>query len=136
MPYTSGNMFMYKYVVECIGRVPKNVLCYHRVGRVLSFFSKRLNWDLPTPHPQASVPAPPHRPGSGGRGTLAGEKGVGRVPIPTRRHTLWYSLRICTLCVPSLSIRILIFHPPFPVGEESATITSEAECFTCREPLP
>ncbi len=35
-----------------------------------------------TPHPQAIVcPLPPV---SGGRGTLAGEKGVGRVPIPTR----------------------------------------------------
>jgi hypothetical protein len=48
----------------------------------------------PTPHPQASVP-PPF--GFGGRVTLAGERGVGRVPIPTRGHTLWYSLYICTL---------------------------------------
>jgi hypothetical protein len=38
----------------------------------------------PTPHPQASVPPAPLPPVSGGRGTLAGEKGVGRVPIPTR----------------------------------------------------
>ncbi len=38
--------------------------------------------------------------GSGGRGTLAGERRVGRVPIPTRGHTLWYSLYICTLCSP------------------------------------
>jgi hypothetical protein len=38
----------------------------------------------PTPHPQASVPPPL---GSGVRGTLAGEIGVGRVPIPTRGHT-------------------------------------------------
>jgi hypothetical protein len=30
-------------------------------------------------------------PGSGGRGTLAGERRVGRVPIPMRRHTLRYS---------------------------------------------
>ncbi len=29
---------------------------------------------------------------SWGRGTLAGERGVGRVPIPTREHILWYSL--------------------------------------------
>ncbi len=29
--------------------------------------------------------------------TLAGERGVGRVPIPTRGHTLWYSLYIRTL---------------------------------------
>jgi hypothetical protein len=59
----------------------------HRVGRVLSFFSSRRNWDSPTPHPQAFVP-PPF--GSGGRGTLAGERGGGRVPISTRGHTLWF----------------------------------------------
>jgi hypothetical protein len=51
----------------------------------------------PTPHPQASVP--PFPPGSGGRGTLAGGRGVGRVPIPTRGQTLWYSLYIRTLCI-------------------------------------
>jgi hypothetical protein len=28
-------------------------------------------------------------PGSGERGTLAGERGVGRVPIPKKGHTLW-----------------------------------------------
>jgi len=45
-------------------------------------YAPRRNWDSPpSPHPQASVPpAPCFR----GRGTLAGEKGVGRVPIPTR----------------------------------------------------
>jgi hypothetical protein len=32
-------------------------------------------------------------PDSGGEG----ERGVGRVPIPTRGHTLWYSLYIRTL---------------------------------------
>jgi hypothetical protein len=36
-------------------------------------------------------------PGFGGRGTLTGERGVGRVPIPTRGHTLWFSLYIRTL---------------------------------------
>ncbi len=35
----------------------------------------------PTPTPRLVCPLPPV---SGGRGTLAGEKGVGRVPIPTR----------------------------------------------------
>jgi hypothetical protein len=29
--------------------------------------------------------------------SLAGERGVGRVPIPTRGHTLWYSLYRGTL---------------------------------------
>jgi hypothetical protein len=33
----------------------------------------------------------------GVRGTLAGERGVGRVPILTRGHTLRYSVHICTL---------------------------------------
>jgi hypothetical protein len=31
---------------------------------------------------------------SGGRGIFAGERGGGRVPIPMRGHTLWYSLYI------------------------------------------
>ncbi len=46
---------------------------------------------------QASVPPPPPPPGSGGRDTLAGERGGGRVPIPTRGHSLWYSL-LYVLC--------------------------------------
>ncbi len=56
-------------------------------------FSSRLNWDSPTPHPQASVPPSLC---SGGRGTLTGERKGGRVLIPTRGHTLWYSLYIGT----------------------------------------
>jgi hypothetical protein len=36
----------------------------HRVGRVLSYFSSRRQWDSPTPHPQASVP--PFDSGEGG----------------------------------------------------------------------
>jgi hypothetical protein len=67
----------------------------HRVGRVLSIFSSRRNWDSPNPSPAGK--RPPHF-GSGGRGTLAGEKGGGRVPIPTRGHTLWYSIYIYVLC--------------------------------------
>jgi len=58
-------------------------------------FSSRGIGTPPTPHPQASGPPPP---GSGGRGTLAGERGGGRVPIPTRGHTLWYSIYIYVLC--------------------------------------
>ncbi len=59
----------------------------------------------PTPHPQASVP-PSFC--TGGRGTLAGERGVGRVPIPTRGHTLWCSSSIRTLWGPALQC----FFPP------------------------
>jgi hypothetical protein len=53
----------------------------HRVGRVLSFFAVVRIRTPPTPHPQASL-LPPF--GSGRRATLAGERGGGRVPIPTR----------------------------------------------------
>ncbi len=65
----------------------------HRAGRVLSFFSSRRNWDSPNPS-SAGECVPP---GSERRGTLAGERGGGRVPIPTRGHTLWYSLYVCNL---------------------------------------
>jgi hypothetical protein len=57
----------------------------------VSFFSSRRKWDSPNPSPAGECALPPP-PGSGGRGTLAGERGVGRVSIPTRGHTLWYSL--------------------------------------------
>jgi hypothetical protein len=67
---------------------------FHRVSMVLSF-SPVVGIDTPpTPYPQRVCPPPPC--GSGGRGTLASEKGGGRVPIPTREHTLWYSVNICT----------------------------------------
>jgi hypothetical protein len=49
---------------------------------------------LPQPLTRRRVCPPP---GSGGRGTVAGERGVGRVPIPTWGQTLWYSLHIRTL---------------------------------------
>ncbi len=55
-------------------------------------FSSRRNWDSPNPSPAGEcAPLPPC---FGARGTLAGERGGGRVPIPTRGHTLWYSLYI------------------------------------------
>ncbi len=68
---------------------------------MLSFFSSRQNWDSPNPSSAGKcAPPPPHPPpplGSGGRGTLAGERGVGRAPIPTSGHTLRYPLYIRTL---------------------------------------
>jgi hypothetical protein len=45
-------------------------------------YAPRRNWDSPQPPTRRLVCSLP--PVSGGRGTLAGEKGVGRVPIPTR----------------------------------------------------
>jgi hypothetical protein len=64
---------------------------FHRVGRVLSFFSSSRNYDSPNLSPAGECAPPPFF-GSGGRDILAGERGGGRVPIPTRGHTLWYSI--------------------------------------------
>jgi hypothetical protein len=61
---------------------------------VLSFFSSRRNWDSPTP-PSAGECVPSW---FMGEGKLACGRGVGGVPIPTRGHTLWYSIYIITLC--------------------------------------
>ncbi len=47
----------------------------HRVGRVLSFFSSRRNWDSPNPSPAGECDPPPLIPG-GGAHSLARE-GVG-----------------------------------------------------------
>jgi hypothetical protein len=63
----------------------------HRVGRVLSFFSSPRNWDSPTPSAAGECAAQPLV--RGGGHTRWGERGRG-VPIPTRRHTLWYSRSI------------------------------------------
>jgi hypothetical protein len=54
----------------------------------------------PNPSPAGEC-APPPVLGGGAHSTLAGKRGVGRVPIPTRGHTLWYSLyiRVRTLWV-------------------------------------
>jgi hypothetical protein len=57
-----------------------------------------LSSELGLPQPLTRRRVCPLPPRSGGSGTLAGERGVGRVPIPTRGQTLWYSLHIRTLC--------------------------------------
>jgi hypothetical protein len=76
----------------------------HRVGRVLSFFSSRRNWDYPNPL-LASECAPP--PALGGGAHSLAERGVGRVPIPTRGHTLWYSLYLHTLWSSPMKIQCI-----------------------------
>ncbi len=84
-----GTSWVHSIVVLKSVFIPcRRSLYNHRVGRVLSFFSSRWNWDSPNPSPPGKC-APPR---FGGMGTLAGERRVGRVPIPTRGHTLWYSL--------------------------------------------
>ncbi len=61
---------------------------YHRVDRVLGFFSSRPNLD-PPPHPQASASPLWFR----GRDTLACGRGGGHGEVPIRKgQTLWYIL--------------------------------------------
>ncbi len=76
------------------------------IGRVLSFspeyiFRKSTIVYVPSSELGLSQPFTHRRvcptPDSGGRGTLAGDRGVVGVPIPTRGHTLCYSLYLRTL---------------------------------------
>ncbi len=76
---TQNSLKSCTYLGQRIGEVLRTG---HRVGRVLSFFSSRRNWDSPNPS-SAGEYAPPT--GSGGRGTLAGERRGERVPIQFRR---------------------------------------------------
>ncbi len=50
---------------------PLDVQRRHRVGRVLSFFYSRRNWESPTPHPGDCAPHPLVQEG-GGAHSLAG----------------------------------------------------------------
>jgi hypothetical protein len=80
-----------KGIIFCFGT-------YHRVGRVLTakLFFPVVGIGTPPPPTRRRV-CPPH-PLVGGRGgTLAYERGVGGIPIPTREHTQWYSVYISTL---------------------------------------
>jgi hypothetical protein len=78
-----------------------NVQCTAQSRQSVKLFIKSSEFGLPQPLTRRRVCPPP--PGSGGRGTFAGERGVetwkSPNPIPTRGHTLWYSLYcICVLC--------------------------------------
>jgi hypothetical protein len=79
-----------------LGIMNNSVRSHHRVGRVLSFSPVVGIGIPPTTHPQASVPPHPLVPREGQ--TRWRERGweSGRVPVPTRGHTLWHSLYICT----------------------------------------
>ncbi len=59
----------------------------HRVGSAKLFLQSS---ELGLPQPLTRRRVCPLPPVSGGRRTLAGESGVGRVPIPTRGHTKWF----------------------------------------------
>jgi hypothetical protein len=94
----------------------------HRVSRVLSFSQVVVIGTPPIPHLKASVlPPPPPSLVLGGRGSLTGERGDGRVPIPTRGHTLWYSLYVHMYFVVlpveepdqvGLAVAVRATHPP------------------------
>jgi hypothetical protein len=71
------------------------LLAQSRQSAKLFLLSSELG--LPQPLARRRVRTPTF--GSGGRGTLAGERGGGRVPVPTRGYTLWYSVNIRTLCL-------------------------------------
>jgi hypothetical protein len=88
-------------------------LCHKPQSRQSAkLFSRRRNWewDSPNSSPAGDCAPPPPPFGFGGRGTLAGERGVGRVPIPRRGDTLWHSLYICTWCH-KLCIVLVLFWP-------------------------
>ncbi len=58
--------------------------CLKIPAQSAQLFLKSLALGLPQPLTRRRECPPP--PGFGGKGTLAGERGVGRVPIPTRGH--------------------------------------------------
>jgi hypothetical protein len=81
-------------------------------------YAPRRNWDSPQPPTRRLVcPLPPV---SGGRGTLAGEKEVGRVPIPT-----WgihcETLYMYVLCAPT---------PPPPLSRKQVVSRFQFFCAT------
>jgi hypothetical protein len=65
---------------------------YHRVGRVLGFFSSRRNWDSPTPFAAGGC-APPLF-GLGGRAHSLAREGLGE----SQFRRLEKSLALCLLC--------------------------------------
>ncbi len=68
----------------------------HRVGLSAKLFLQSSALELPHPLSRSRSP-PPFGPGGRHTGTLACGRGFGGVPIPTRGHTLWCSVYICTL---------------------------------------
>ncbi len=87
-----------------------------RVGRVSSFSPVVGIGTPPTSHPQASMPPSPRFWGE----EHTGEKRVGRVPIPTRGHTLWYSLYIRTLW--GQCILFSVVFTPFPPSHHGSAV--------------
>jgi len=63
-------------------------------------------------------PSPQNRGGA----TLAGEREVGKFPIPTRGHTLWYSLYIRTLWFYDKVKAPLVVRPGVELGTAIAAL--------------
>jgi hypothetical protein len=79
------------------------------IGRVLSVFSSRQNWDSLTPHPQAIARPLPLVPGGGAH--LPAREGVGESQF-RRRDIHCGSLYMCVLCAQVERFRPL--QLPFP----------------------
>ncbi len=80
-------------------------LLKHRVGRVITFSPVVRIGTLPTPHPQASAPPPLVRVGGG---TLAGERGCGRVLFSNSNEGT-YTVVLFIYCIRTLCFED-IFH--------------------------
>jgi hypothetical protein len=89
--------------------------CNQRVGRVLSFFSSRQNWDPPPPpipHLQASVPPLPHMV-LGGRAHSLAREGLGesqfqRGDIPYTVVLFIYTYFVSVSFPPSLKTKLVL----------------------------
>ncbi len=79
-----------------VGSAPPVKYCRPQSRQSAKLFLLSSELGLPQPLTRRRV-CPPHL-WFGGRVTLAGERGGGRVPVPTRGYTLWYSVNIRTLC--------------------------------------
>jgi hypothetical protein len=84
-------VFYSAYLNSCVGKHALGM--YHRVDRVLGFSP----FGLPQPLTLRRVCFPLLWMGGGVGYTFACGRGGGRVPVPTRGQTLWYSWYICTL---------------------------------------
>ncbi len=82
----------------------------HRVGRVLSFFSSRRNWDSPNPSSAGECASLPLVPGE--RVTLAGERGGGWESHNSDERTYTVVLFICVFFVHTRTMQCMHSHTP------------------------
>jgi hypothetical protein len=111
----AANMRVYEHSEVFFSKFCTGILISlnHRVGRVLSFFSSRLNWDSPNPSPVHECGPPPF--GSGGEGhTRWRERGWESPNSNEGTYTVVYSLYVRTvLCgLNTLQTRPPLAPPP------------------------